>query len=44
MISGTVLFLNSLGLGGGYFPAALVISGAVLVVVAILKSVLKAWR
>lgn len=44
MITGVTLFLNSLGSGGGYFPAAMVISGAVLVAIAILKGILKAWR
>jgi hypothetical protein len=42
MIIGGLLFLNSLGSGGGYFPAVLVICGAALLVVAILKSILKA--
>ena len=44
MISGGLAFLNSLGLGGGYFPACLVVSGLVLVLVALLKGILKASR
>jgi hypothetical protein len=43
MITGGIAFFNSLGSGGGYFPAVLVISGAVLIVVAILKVFLKPW-
>jgi len=44
VIIGGLLFLNSLGSGGGYFAAALIISGVVLVLVAILKSIIKAVR
>ena len=44
MIAGGLVFLNSLGLGGGYFPAFLVFSGLVLVLVALWKGILKAPR
>jgi hypothetical protein len=44
IITGGLLFLNSLGSGGGYFSAALIISGAALIVVAIVKAVIKAAR
>ena len=45
MITGGLAFLNSLGSGGGYFPAALALSGAVLVLIAVLKGIVpKAWR
>ena len=44
MIAGGLVFLNSLGLGGGYFPAFLVFSGLVLVLVALWKRILKAPR
>ena len=44
MIVGGLAFLNSLGSGGGYLPSGLVLSGAVLIVVALLKGISKAWR
>lgn len=44
MIVGGLTFLNSLGSGGGYLPSALVLSGAVLIVVAVLKGISKLWR
>ena len=40
MITGGVLFLNSLGSGGGYFSAALVIAGLAFLLVAILKAII----
>jgi hypothetical protein len=40
MIIGGLLFLNSLGSGGGYFSAALIISGLGFLLVAILKAII----
>jgi hypothetical protein len=42
MVFGLLLFLNSLGSGGGYVAATLFILGGVLVVVAIAKAIFKA--
>jgi hypothetical protein len=42
MVFGLLLFLNSLGSGGGYLAATLFILGGVLVVVAIAKAIFKA--
>ena len=44
MIVGGVAFLNSLGTGGGYLPSALVLSGAVLIVIALLKGIIPKAR
>jgi len=39
MMIGGLAFLNSLGSGGGYFPATLIVSGAGVIVGAIVKSI-----
>ena len=44
MIVSVLAFLNSLGRGGGYLSAAMFVCGAVLIVVAIVKVVVRAWR
>lgn len=44
ILSGGLAFLNALGLGGGYFPAALVVFGAVLLLIAFLKGIFKIWQ
>ena len=44
MIVGGVAFLNSLGSGGGYLPSALVLSGAVLIGIALLKAIIPKAR
>ncbi len=44
VIAGVIVFLNSLGSGGGYFPAALIASGTFLIVVAIVKRMIRAFR
>lgn len=41
ILSGGLAFLNALGLGGGYFPAALVAFGTVLLLVGFLKGMFK---
>ena len=44
LIIGGLLFLNSLGSGGGYLAAALIISGVVLVLVDVVMGIIKAAR
>lgn len=44
VIAGGAAFLNSLGSGGGYLVAVLIISGVLLVLVALLRSVIRALR
>jgi len=44
VILGGLLFLNSLGSGGGYLPAALILSGVILVFVAIARAIIRAVR
>ena len=41
VIVGGLAFLNSLGSGGGYFAAALVISGIMLILGSIIKGIIK---
>lgn len=42
VIAGGVAFLNSLGSGGGFFATALIVSGAVFILAAILKRIIQA--
>ena len=42
VIIGVLAFLNALGWGGGYFAAALVISGVVLILAAIVRCIVGA--
>jgi hypothetical protein len=44
LIVGFLLFLNSLGSGGGYFAAVLMISGVLLIVTAIVRGIIKLVR
>ena len=44
VIIGGLAFLNSLGSGGGYFETALVISGIVFIIFAIIRSIINISR
>ena len=44
VITGFVTFLNSLGSGGGYLAASVIICGALLILSAIVNSIIKAAR
>ena len=44
ILSGGLAFLNALGLGGGYFPAALVVFGQSFFLLPFLKGIFKIWQ
>jgi len=44
VILGGLLFLNSLGSGGGYLPAALILSGVIVIFTAIARAIIRAVR
>jgi hypothetical protein len=39
LVTGFIAFLNTLGSGGGYFAAAVTISGAALILVSIVQAI-----